>query len=114
VTCQALVGTVQVLFKIEEKKRNSEKKSLLRKSVLTISFLYYFLPTAHLFFYVSQIIVRNVHTRRGLLMLVPEAVEILGGVVDELEAARARLVSEVNKPPRGKRYTWYTSEVMYT
>jgi RecQ-mediated genome instability protein 1 len=47
-------------------------------------------------------------------MLVPEAVEILGGVVDELEAARARLVSEVNKPPRGKRYTWYTSEVMYT
>ncbi|ONM18002.1 RecQ-mediated genome instability protein 1 [Zea mays] len=50
-----------------------------------------------------KIIVRNVHTRRGLLMLVPEAVEILGGVVDELEAARARLVSEVNKPPRGKR-----------
>ncbi|KAL5676198.1 hypothetical protein ACJX0J_012329, partial [Zea mays] len=49
-----------------------------------------------------KIIVRNVHTRRGLLMLVPEAVEILGGVVDELEAARARLVSEVNKPPRGK------------
>lgn len=35
-------------------------------------------------------------------MLVPEAVEILGGVVDELEAARERLVSEVNKPPRGK------------
>jgi hypothetical protein len=46
-------------------------------------------------------------------MLVPEAVEILGGVVDELEEARERLVSEVNKPPRGKRYTWYTSEVMY-
>jgi hypothetical protein len=46
-------------------------------------------------------------------MLVPEAVEILGGVVDELEAAHERLVSEVNKPPRGKRYTWYTSEVMY-
>jgi RecQ-mediated genome instability protein 1 len=38
-------------------------------------------------------------------MLVPEAIEILGGVVDELEAARDRLVSEVNKPPRGKRYT---------
>jgi len=46
-------------------------------------------------------------------MLVPEAVDILGGVVDELEAARDRLVSEVNKPPRGKRYTWYTSEVLY-
>ena len=37
-------------------------------------------------------------------MLVPEVIEILGGVVDELEAARVRLVSEVNKPPRGKRY----------
>ncbi|XP_066345674.1 LOW QUALITY PROTEIN: recQ-mediated genome instability protein 1-like [Miscanthus floridulus] len=49
-----------------------------------------------------KIIIRNVHTRRGLLMLVPEAVDILGGVVDELEAARDRLVSEVNKPPRGK------------
>jgi len=36
-------------------------------------------------------------------MLVPEAVDILGGVVDELEAARDRLVSEVNKPLRGKR-----------
>jgi RecQ-mediated genome instability protein 1 len=37
-------------------------------------------------------------------MLVPEVIEILGGVVDELEAARVRLASEVNKPPRGKRY----------
>lgn len=37
-------------------------------------------------------------------MLVPEVIEILGGLVDELEAARDRLVSEVNKPPRGKRY----------
>lgn len=44
-------------------------------------------------------------------MLVPEAVEILGGVVDELEAARERLVSEVNKPPRGKRYIWYSSVI---
>ena len=38
-------------------------------------------------------------------MLVPEVIDILGGVVDELEVARGRLVSEVNKPPRGKRYT---------
>lgn len=45
----------------------------------------------------------NVHVRHGLLMLVPEAIEVLGGVVDELEAARQRLVQEVNKPPRGKR-----------
>jgi len=46
-----------------------------------------------------------VHIRRGLLMLVPEVIDILGGIADELEAARDRLVSEVNKPPRGKRYT---------
>ncbi|KAF8036993.1 hypothetical protein BT93_B0040 [Corymbia citriodora subsp. variegata] len=45
----------------------------------------------------------NVHIRHGLLMLVPEALEVLGGVVDELEAARQRLVQEVNKPLRGKR-----------
>ena len=36
-------------------------------------------------------------------MLVPEAFEILGGLVEELEAARQRLVEEVNKPPRGIR-----------
>ncbi|KAL6650706.1 hypothetical protein ACP70R_009631 [Stipagrostis hirtigluma subsp. patula] len=50
-----------------------------------------------------KIVVRNVHIRRGLLILVPEVIEILGGLVDELEAARDRLVSEINKPPRGKR-----------
>lgn len=37
-------------------------------------------------------------------MLVPEVLEVLGGVVEDLEAARQRLVQEVNKPPRGKRY----------
>ena len=37
-------------------------------------------------------------------MLVPEVFEILGGSVEELEAARQRLVHEVCKPPRGKRY----------
>lgn len=42
--------------------------------------------------------------RHGLLMLVPEVIEVLGGAVDELEAARQRLVEEVNKPPRGRRY----------
>lgn len=36
-------------------------------------------------------------------MLVPEAFEVLGGLVEELEAARQRLVEEVNKPPRGIR-----------
>ncbi|KAM7254036.1 hypothetical protein ACFE04_028659 [Oxalis oulophora] len=50
-----------------------------------------------------KVAVCNVHVRRGLLMLVPEAFEVLGGFVEELEAARERLVNEVNKPPRGKR-----------
>ncbi|KAF8667244.1 hypothetical protein HU200_052910 [Digitaria exilis] len=50
-----------------------------------------------------KVVIKNVHIRRGVLMIVPEVIEILGGVVDELEAARDRLVSEVNKPPRGKR-----------
>lgn len=36
-------------------------------------------------------------------MLVPESFEVLGGLVEELEAAQQRLVEEVNKPPRGKR-----------
>lgn len=36
-------------------------------------------------------------------MLVPESFEVLGGLVEELDAARQRLVEEVNKPARGKR-----------
>lgn len=43
------------------------------------------------------------HIRHGLFMLVPEAFEVLGGLVEEMEAARQRLVEEVNKPPRGIR-----------
>ncbi|KAH9318402.1 hypothetical protein KI387_020171, partial [Taxus chinensis] len=50
-----------------------------------------------------KIALRNVHVRRGLLMLVPEVVDVLGGVVENLEAARQRLFQEVNKPPRGRR-----------
>lgn len=50
-----------------------------------------------------KIVLRDVNIRRGLLMLVPENLDILGGYVEELEAARQRLVHEVNKPPRGKR-----------
>ncbi|KAI4370012.1 hypothetical protein MLD38_018399 [Melastoma candidum] len=50
-----------------------------------------------------KVAMSNVHIRHGLLMLVPEVLVVLGGVVDELEAARQRLVEEVNKPPRGKR-----------
>ncbi|KAL9257931.1 RecQ-mediated genome instability protein 1-like protein [Drosera capensis] len=50
-----------------------------------------------------KVVLRDVSIRRGLLMLVPETLDILGGYVEELEAARQRLVHEVNKPPRGKR-----------
>ncbi|KAK7369634.1 hypothetical protein VNO80_11676 [Phaseolus coccineus] len=50
-----------------------------------------------------KVAISNVHVRRGLLMLVPETIEILGGLVEELDAARKRLVEEINKPPRGKR-----------
>lgn len=38
-------------------------------------------------------------------MLVPEVIQVLGGLVEELDVARKRLVDEVNKPPRGKRTT---------
>lgn len=37
-------------------------------------------------------------------MLVPETIEILWGLVEQLDAARKRLVDELNKPPRGRRY----------
>ncbi|KAG2410742.1 RecQ-mediated genome instability protein [Vigna angularis] len=50
-----------------------------------------------------KVAISNVHVRRGLLMLVPEVIEVLGGLVEELDAARKRLVEEINKPPRGKR-----------
>ncbi|XP_077229573.1 recQ-mediated instability protein (DUF1767) isoform X2 [Tasmannia lanceolata] len=53
--------------------------------------------------FVLQISIHNVHIRRGLLMLVPEVLEVLGGLVEDLDAAKQRLVQEVNKPPRGKR-----------
>ncbi|XP_028797024.1 recQ-mediated genome instability protein 1-like [Neltuma alba] len=50
-----------------------------------------------------KVAICNVHVRHGLLMLVPETIEILGGLVEQLDAARKRLVDELNKPPRGKR-----------
>lgn len=37
-------------------------------------------------------------------MLVPETIVVLGGLVEQLDAARKRLVDELNKPARGKRY----------
>ncbi|KAM6570355.1 hypothetical protein CsatB_018340 [Cannabis sativa] len=50
-----------------------------------------------------KVVICNVHVRHGLLMLVPETFEVLGGLVQEMEEARQRLVDEVNKPPRGIR-----------
>ncbi|KAK9926596.1 hypothetical protein M0R45_023816 [Rubus argutus] len=50
-----------------------------------------------------KVVICNVHIRHGLLMLVPQSLEVLGGLVEELDAARKRLVDEVNKPPRGNR-----------
>ncbi|XP_020577271.1 recQ-mediated genome instability protein 1 [Phalaenopsis equestris] len=50
-----------------------------------------------------KIIIQNVQIRRGLFVLVPEVVDVLGGLVEDLDAARQRLINEVNKPPRGKR-----------
>ncbi|GAU50844.1 hypothetical protein TSUD_76120 [Trifolium subterraneum] len=50
-----------------------------------------------------KVAIMNVQVRRGLLMLVPETIEILGGLVERLDAARKRLVDELNKPARGNR-----------
>ncbi|KAK1433943.1 hypothetical protein QVD17_10861 [Tagetes erecta] len=50
-----------------------------------------------------KVAISNVNVRHGLLMLVPEVFQVLGGLVEELDAARQRLVTEVNKPPRGRR-----------
>lgn len=50
-----------------------------------------------------KIIIRNVQIRRGLLLLLPEVLSVLGGMVDDLDAARQRVISEVNKPARGNR-----------
>ncbi|KAJ7522755.1 hypothetical protein O6H91_18G025400 [Diphasiastrum complanatum] len=50
-----------------------------------------------------QVVIRNVLIRRGLFMLVPEVLNVLGGLVEPLEEARARMVHQVNKAPRGNR-----------
>ncbi|KAK9090075.1 hypothetical protein Sjap_023252 [Stephania japonica] len=42
-----------------------------------------------------KVAIRKVNVRRGLLMLVPEVVEVLGGLVEDLDAARQRLVCEL-------------------
>ncbi|MCO5585696.1 hypothetical protein L7F22_039632 [Adiantum nelumboides] len=51
----------------------------------------------------EKVVVHHVNIRRGLLLLVPETVIVLGGQVERLEVARQRVVQHVNKPPRGSR-----------
>ncbi|BBN10262.1 RecQ-mediated genome instability protein 1 [Marchantia polymorpha subsp. ruderalis] len=57
-----------------------------------------------------KVSLRNVCVRRGLLLLVPEILEIMGGVVERLETARLRAVETINKPPRGRRVPRGTRE----
>ncbi|KAE9601376.1 putative RecQ mediated genome instability protein [Lupinus albus] len=59
-----------------------------------------------------KVVISNVHVRHGLLMLVPETIEILGGLVEQLDAARKRLVDELNKPPRGKSFIGITANIL--
>lgn len=40
-------------------------------------------------------------------MLVPEVIDVLGGMAEDLEAARERLIHEISKPPRGKRCIFF-------
>ncbi|KAI3839351.1 hypothetical protein MKW92_018895, partial [Papaver armeniacum] len=53
------------------------------------------------------VVVRNVKVRTGRLLLVPEGLEVLGGMVENLEAERKKLVKEANTPLIVKRKrTW--------
>ncbi|KAG0462878.1 hypothetical protein HPP92_021354 [Vanilla planifolia] len=60
-------------------------------------------PSKETYVDVAKGIIRNVPIGRAFLLLLPEAVEVLGGLAEDLDAARHRFISEVNKPPRGKR-----------
>ncbi|MCL7021819.1 hypothetical protein MKW94_009114 [Papaver nudicaule] len=47
-----------------------------------------------------KVVISNVTVRNGRLMLVPQVLKVLGGKVEELEAARRKLIEEVNNLPR--------------
>ncbi|CAI5518847.1 unnamed protein product [Closterium sp. Naga37s-1] len=47
-----------------------------------------------------QVILRDVLVRRGLLLLLPELVQVLGGHVAHLEAARCRIADHFSRPSR--------------
>lgn len=46
----------------------------------------------------AQVVVENVPVRRGLLLLQPTNIAVLGGAVEALEEARCRAVTVWNKP----------------
>lgn len=103
----SMTDGVQRVFGMEY--RPIKDLEALAPAGMKVIFLY-FLAVAQLVFLLAkwtshfmQIAICNVNVRHGLLMLVPEVLEVLGGSVEELDAARHRLIAEINKPPRGKR-----------
>ncbi|KAI3872740.1 hypothetical protein MKX03_005527 [Papaver bracteatum] len=50
-----------------------------------------------------KVIIRNVNVGNGFLLLVPEGLDVLGGMVEDLEAERKKLVDETNEPLWVKR-----------
>ncbi|KAI3916182.1 hypothetical protein MKW98_004623 [Papaver atlanticum] len=50
-----------------------------------------------------KVVIRDVNVWDGLLMLVPECLKVLGGIVEDLEAERKKLVDEANEPLWVKR-----------
>ncbi|RZC48610.1 hypothetical protein C5167_017034 [Papaver somniferum] len=50
-----------------------------------------------------KVVIRDVNVRDGLLMLVPGCLKVLGGMVEDLEAERKKLVDEANEPLWVKR-----------
>ncbi|GBG87379.1 hypothetical protein CBR_g45436 [Chara braunii] len=77
----AMTDGKQLIFGIEYRRINSLKV---------------FLPSG------IKISIKDVYVRRGMLMLVPENVDIIGGCIEELEEARCRMVKRWNEPPKGR------------
>ncbi|KAI3886720.1 hypothetical protein MKX03_006863 [Papaver bracteatum] len=51
-----------------------------------------------------KVIIHNADIMRGMLVLKPQVLTVLGGVMEDLEAARKKLVEE--EVSRGQRYVW--------
>ncbi|KAF5839010.1 hypothetical protein DUNSADRAFT_1787 [Dunaliella salina] len=50
----------------------------------------------------TKVVLENVNVKRGVLMLQPENLAALGGLVESLEAARKRAIEVWNLPPSGR------------